>query len=269
MQFNNKSVKSKTVSNNQNPVWQFSSQFHVGKDDESKLLFQVYDDDIGKDDFLGECCVDIKDIMDNGVIQKEQSYKLEKCKTGEIILSIKFVPKQNIYKKLGDLSLIIHSANNLEKKNKLKKADPYVVVRLGELKSKSSTINNTSNPVWEHKTQFEVGATSPDVVSVQVFDDDIGKDGQIGTITLDITELMQRNQIESKVKLENSKSGELVFSAFFVQTDDDQEKMNERLRTKLTQVHQPSNIVIIDPVFIGHNFLIVPSNFTGSKWFLV
>ena len=102
LQFNNKSVKSKTVSNNQNPVWQFSSQFYVGKDDESKILFQVYDDDIGKDDFLGECCVDIKDILDNGAYKKEQSYRLEKCKTGEIILSIKFIPKQNIYKKLGD-----------------------------------------------------------------------------------------------------------------------------------------------------------------------
>merc|ERR1712029_276752 len=106
---------------------------------------------------------------------------LQKCKTGNLVYSHKFVPSYQINNKIGELSLIIHSANNLEKKNKLKKADPYVVVRLGELKSKSSTINNTSNPVWEHKTQFEVGATSPDVVSVQVFDDDIGKDGQIGT----------------------------------------------------------------------------------------
>ena len=270
---NQKTLKSRTVDNNQNPVWHFTGHFKLCEDNEENILIRVYDDDIGKDDFLGEYSLNPKEIRK----VKEMTNKtvnLEKCKSGQLVISCKFIPLQDLNKKIGQLSLIIHGAQKLEKKNKLKKADPYLVCTLGDVVSKSPTINGTSNPKWEFKSEFDVFAVSPRQLSVEVYDDDIGKDSPIGNVTLDLQAIMSQNELERTEKLENCKSGSIIFSAFFeksfeVDNGPKVEVTTTTITTMSTSNSKDSpNIFLLDPVFIDEDFIVIQKT-DNKSWFMV
>ena len=60
-------MKSGTVDNNHDPVWHFTGQLNVlDKDENIKLT--VFDEDIGKDDFLGETNVSVEELRRSGEI---------------------------------------------------------------------------------------------------------------------------------------------------------------------------------------------------------
>jgi len=277
LQYNDQSFKSKTIDNNQNPVWHFTSTFKISNDDPDKnVLVQLYDDDIGKDDFLGEHSLNIQEVIRSGnMINK--TVDLQKCKTGNLVYSYKFVPSYQINNKIGELSLIIHGANKLEKKNKLKKADPYVVSILGEVSDKSPTLSNTSNPKWEHKIQFDVLESSPLALALEVYDDDIGKDPKIGNITIDLNDVMNGNKVEAKVALENCKSGDLTYSAFFVasQTQPEPETVIEETIVTRKETRQDGNygssgpnVNFASPLFIDREYLVMESP-ANDAWLMV
>ena len=86
-------------------------------------------------------------------------------------------------------------------------------------RNKSATVNNKNSPVWEFKVELDYMEASPRQASIEVFDDDIGKDAPIGNVTLDINEVVKASKIEQTYKLANCKTGELMISAFFSPTD--------------------------------------------------
>ena len=118
-----KPLKSRTVDNNYNPVWHFTGHFKLCENEEENVIISVYDDDIGKDDFLGQYSLSPKEIRSVGEMTNK-TVNLEKCKSGQLVISCKYIPLEDINKKIGQLSLIVHGAQKLEKKNKLKKPVP-------------------------------------------------------------------------------------------------------------------------------------------------
>ena len=235
----------------------------------------MYDDDIGKDDFLGQYSLNPQEIRSVGEMTNK-TVNLEKCKSGQLVISCKYIPLEDINKKIGQLSLIIHGAQKLEKKNKLKKADPYVVCTLGDVVAKSPTINGNSNPKWEFKSEFDVFAVSPRQLSVEVFDDDIGKDSPIGNVTLDLQTIMNNNEVERTVKLENCKSGSIIFSAFFVNNSKENEEPVTEVTTttnvstsqRKSETVESPKITLLEPVFIDKDFIVIRKNDTAS-WLMV
>jgi len=276
LEYQDQKLKSKTVDNNHNPVWHFSGEFKIVSGGENeKIMIKVYDDDIGKDDFLGEYNLDVKEIIESGEMTN-RTVDMEKCKSGKLVISCKFVPVHVMNNKLGQLSLIIHSAIKLDKKNKLKKADPYVVCTLGNDQSKSPTINNNSNPQWEHNVQFDIMDSSPRQLVIEVFDDDIGKDRNIGNITLDVNDLRNSNKVEEKIKLQNCKSGDLVYSAFFVaqgSPDEEEQKIVSTTTTtqsvrKQSSIGEYPEINFLNPIFIDKDYIVVETT-DANAWFMV
>lgn len=272
MQLGDQKRKSGTVSNNHNPVWHFTGLFNVYENDKN-ISFTVFDEDIGKDDFLGETNLDIEELRRSGEISNKV-LNLEKCKSGSLTISAKFVPAELVKRSRGKLSLILHSAKKLEKKNKLKKADPYAVIKVGEEKFKSTTINNNNSPVWEFKVELEYMETSPRQVSIEVFDDDIGKDAPIGNVTVDITEVMKTQKIEESYKLENCKTGDIMISAFFDPAD--QTIVSEEIvvtkvtetKTSIAPVNTFPGVKLTKPLYIGDEFAVVDRDSVGD-WFVI
>merc|ERR1712106_320884 len=84
-------AKSKTIKNNHNPEWDFTAKFDIKKEVTEGITISVFDDDIGKDDTLGVKTLDIDAIIKSQHI-KNQWIQLEKCKSGEILISAEFVP---------------------------------------------------------------------------------------------------------------------------------------------------------------------------------
>jgi len=255
-------------------VWHFTGQLSVlDKDENIKLT--VFDEDIGKDDFLGETNVSVEELRRSGEITNKV-LNLENCKSGRLTISAKFVPLEKMKKTKGKLSLIVHSGKKLEKKNKLKKADPYLVVKVGEENFKSATINNNNSPVWEFKVELDYMESSPRQASIEVFDDDIGKDAPIGNVTLDINEVVKASKIEQTYKLANCKTGELMISAFFSPTDANVVTEEIAVVTKTTQIQQTRHptagtfpgLKFSRPVYIGEEFAVVERD-SVSNWFLI
>merc|ERR1712106_529592 len=84
-------AKSKTIKNNYNPEWNFTAKFDVKQEATDGITISVFDDDIGKDDALGQKILDISSLQEYQNL-KNQWIPLEKCKTGEVLISAEFVP---------------------------------------------------------------------------------------------------------------------------------------------------------------------------------
>ena len=132
---------------------------------------------------------------------------LTKCKSGEILISAKFIPLPRITRPVGHISLTLYKATKIEKKNLLKRADPYVLIKLGLDKHKTKTVNNSHNHTWNYAVELEITEASPRQVSFQVFNDDIGNDATLGNVNMNQDTLMQKLKFENQwSQLENCKS---------------------------------------------------------------
>merc|ERR1739838_994576 len=84
-------AKSATVKNNHNPEWNFKAAFGVDQNTTEGINIEVFDDDFGKDDSLGSTFIDISKVQEHHQFLS-QWIPLQKCKSGEVFLSVEFIP---------------------------------------------------------------------------------------------------------------------------------------------------------------------------------
>jgi len=296
----NQKEKSWTIPNNHNPVWHITGVFDVNEQSPNQIIIEVFDDDIGKDDFLGQAVINIKEIVEAKELMNQWT-PLTKCKSGEILISAKYIPFKKINRPVGHVSLTVHKAKKIEKKNLIKKADPYVMIKLGTNKHKTKTVNNSHNPTWNFSAQFDIIEASPRQISFEVFDDDIGNDATLGNLTLDLDTLFKKQKIDNQwSQLENCKSGQLLISATFtpspvveedevddsnntvvevkkeviteefVEQVDQKESMQEPTAViKKTSIenHYNYSIEYLDPLYLDEQYVVVEKK--ANNWFLV
>ena len=76
-------VKTNTLRNTHNPMWNFHYEFHIKN--VKSLELSVFDEDIGRDDNLGSVIIQLGD----GDLINECWYDLQNCKSGSLQISIK------------------------------------------------------------------------------------------------------------------------------------------------------------------------------------
>ena len=145
MTYGTQTEKSATVDNNHNPVWHVTGYFDVEEDSTSEITFEVFDEDVGKDDALGKATINIQDVLEASDFVNKW-IPLEHCKSGKILISAKFVPLQKINRAVGEITLTVHKAKKIGKKSMMKKADPYILKKLGKDQHRSETGSNSHNP---------------------------------------------------------------------------------------------------------------------------
>merc|ERR1711936_1371067 len=84
-------TKSETVKNNHNPEWDFKATFDVEQNTPENIMIQIFDDDFGKDDSLGNTSLDVITVQKNQKLLN-QWIPLKECKSGQILLSAEFIP---------------------------------------------------------------------------------------------------------------------------------------------------------------------------------
>ena len=246
--FGPKKLKSKTVNNNQNPQWDFDAVLPVDNPSlAGHILIEIFDDDVGKDDLLGVVAIPTSEVLRGKKIMSKW-YSLDQCKSGEVCVSMVFRTKplasprqireaedivdeiietELVQKSLsnsekdngsifspGVVTLDLHEARKLEKKGLFGKADPYVMITLGQTKAKTKTIKNNLNPVWNYSTELYLMKTEK--LLLEIFDDDIGKDDPLGTVTIDLDHELRGGKVTRKwFPLDKCKSGEISVSLAF------------------------------------------------------
>merc|ERR1711874_716528 len=120
----------------------------------------------------------------------------------------------------GSIKLTLHKARKLEKKGAFGKADPYTILSVGKEKFKTETVKNNQNPEWQYTLKFDFAKDTKEEITVEVFDEDIGKDDRLGDTKIPVRQIIQqRNIVNNWIPLKNCKSGEVLFSAEYVELD--------------------------------------------------
>merc|ERR1711892_624318 len=292
--------KSKTINNNLNPRWDFSTEVVLPSDVKDQIEVTVFDEDYGKDDKIGQTVIDISEGLkmtqerwisldggrgeicylishDQGSTEDEQNtIETSVKRPSEIIKKFEQIAEQSTAEKAkdetpikkqesdsvdgdniilskdvisddglpaletvaltpGQVTLTVHRARQVENKGLLGKADPYVVVRVGDTKYRSETAKNSLNPEWNFVTNFDVTENSENQVIVEMYDDDFGKDDSLGTTSFDLRNLIANQECHNQwVPLKNCKSGEILISAEFKTRDLIKQAESQKISVKET-----------------------------------
>merc|ERR1712002_1045558 len=139
----------------------------------------------------------------------------KKTESIESVTKLVSTPKKIL--KPGQVHITVFKARDIEKKGKFGKADPYVKMTLGQQKAKSTTVKNNHNPEWNFKASFDINESTTNEVSIELFDEDFGKDDTLGSTVLDLSQIQEQKQLLNQgIPLKNCKSGEVLISAEFI-----------------------------------------------------
>jgi Ca2+-dependent lipid-binding protein len=242
-----KQYRSETIKNNQDPEWEYSMKLDTSKDDLDIISLEVFDEDFGKDDSLGIMQIDLREIAAAQNVTNRW-IALEKCESGQVLISAEYLPQhpekqedtkpikasptdviattkkiieekvverdQKILPPKANVILTIHKAKKLPKKGFLGKSDPYTIVTLDKQTFRTKTIKNNLNPEWNHEMVLEIYPDSKEVIMLEVFDDDTGKDDFIGKANIPIDAIVKARQLLNHwISLEGTKSGQILISA--------------------------------------------------------
>jgi Ca2+-dependent lipid-binding protein len=86
--------KSSTVKNNQNPKWSYTINCDINKETPEEMILEVFDEDIGKDDLLGDTKIQLREIVHHTKLVNKW-IPLKNCKSGEVLFSAEFIPSDS------------------------------------------------------------------------------------------------------------------------------------------------------------------------------
>jgi hypothetical protein len=130
---------------------------------------------------------------------------------------VKLLPPVKTQLPEGAIYLTVHKAKDLEKKGIIGKADPYVVIGYGDKVFKSKTVDNNHNPEWNFDVKLDIKKDSPHEVTLDIFDEDFGKDDSMGQKQIDIVNMLTERTVKNRwIVLKDCKSGQVLISAEYV-----------------------------------------------------
>merc|ERR1711962_1185519 len=119
---------------------------------------------------------------------------------------------------VGKLKITVVQAEELEKKDFLRKADPFVIVNYGSQSSQSEKVKNTFSPVWNHEATLDLNNTSHGPIEIKLMDwERLGKDEHMGRALIPVELAVSKSsQGTFWVNLHDCKSGKVLISTEFV-----------------------------------------------------
>lgn len=161
-----------------------------GENWQAPVRFSVYDEDVGRDDFIGGASFSTLPFL---TTTKRQEVVLTlqagKATAGKVRLGVQFFPA-------GVLTVGAVEARKLPDKDAVGRQDPYVVFTLdGECRSfrqqTSVDTDGGTTPVWNQVFQFDV--VDHYVLKVEIFDKDLlDKDDLIGRVDIPLLPLFKK-----------------------------------------------------------------------------
>ena len=83
----------------------------------------------------------------------------------------------------GKLTITVRKATGLAIMDHTGTSDPYVVVKVGEQEPRrTSVIEKTLSPVWDHSVSFEVAPALDEAIELEVWDKDLTVDDFMGQL---------------------------------------------------------------------------------------
>merc|ERR1719192_1976653 len=119
--------------------------------------------------------------------------------------------------RFDEIIFVLHGAKNLENVDWVGKSDPYAVISFGSQCSRTKTVRDNLNPVWEHEVTFQVDDRAPSHINIEFFDENITRQDCLGNTSVEVAKIKVLGSLsEAGQKLSNSRSGDISFSAKYV-----------------------------------------------------
>merc|ERR1711872_1171993 len=222
-------AKSATVKNSHNPEWNYKASFDVDETTPHEINISVFDEDVGKDDSLGNAVLDISSIQEKSQLIN-QWIPLSNCKSGKILVSAEFVPQGKIVDYLRSQSesevkesipVEVKEASDIEPKEI--SSEPEKVITKDEIEVQQTESESTVNSELETPVAKPLTAGQ---VKITVFKaKGIEKKGMFGKAD-PYVKLTLDNQKAKSATVKNNHNPEWNFEAIFNISDKTSQNLN-------------------------------------------
>ncbi|CAF4212678.1 unnamed protein product [Rotaria sp. Silwood2] len=163
--------KTKTINNTTDPEWNEVFEFVVEQYESDSIEFEVYDEDPGKDDFIGRAQFRLNALVDNDAV--DTWLTLQDVKKGSLNVSLQYF---SLTKEKAALEIMERKNSQLIKREKLSKAllvcyidrcnnlprskktrrepNPFCRIKVEGTERKTQAFESQTNPQFEHVSQI-------------------------------------------------------------------------------------------------------------------
>ncbi|CAF0965132.1 unnamed protein product [Adineta ricciae] len=162
--------RTKTINNTTDPEWNEVCEFVVEQYESDSVEFEVFDEDPGKDDFIGRAQFSLKTLSDTGA--SDEWLKLKDVKKGSLNVSLQYfsltqqrsaleamerannqlIKREKLSKAL--LICFIDRCLNLPRSKKAREPNPFCRIKVESSQAKTHALENQTNPKFEYVSQF-------------------------------------------------------------------------------------------------------------------
>ncbi|XP_077176430.1 extended synaptotagmin-3 [Paroedura picta] len=107
------------------------------------------------------------------------------------------------------------------------KSDPYALLRVGLVQLRSKTIQRNLNPIWNETFEFVVHEVPGQDLEVDLYDEDPDKDDFLGSLLINLSDVMKDRVVDEWFPLSKTASGHLHLKLEWFSLLTDQEKLCE------------------------------------------
>ncbi|NWT07811.1 ESYT3 protein, partial [Vireo altiloquus] len=125
------------------------------------------------------------------------------------------------------------------------KSDPYALLRVGNMQSRSKTVSRDLNPIWNETFEFVVHEVPGQDLEVDLYDEDPDKDDFLGSLLIGLVDVMNDRTVDEWFPLSKTTSGHLHLKLEWLSLVNDQEKLHEDKKGLSTAIL----IVYLDSAF--------------------
>ncbi|XP_038276876.1 extended synaptotagmin-3 isoform X2 [Dermochelys coriacea] len=128
----------------------------------------------------------------------------------------------------GVVRVHLLEAENLVQKDHFRgKSDPYAILRVGLVQFRSKTIQRNLNPIWNEMSEFVVHEVPGQDLEVDLYDEDPDKDDFLGSLLINLADVMNDRIVDEWFPLSKTASGHLHLKLEWLSLVTDQEKLHE------------------------------------------
>ncbi|VDM59539.1 unnamed protein product [Angiostrongylus costaricensis] len=165
----------------------------------------------------------------------------------------------------GVIRLKIIEAKNLENRDitfiHKGKSDPYCEIQVGSQFLRTRTIDNNLYPVWNEYFEAVVDQAHGQKLRIELFDEDQGKDEELGRLSIELKDIQNRGQVDSWFPLEGCQHGDLHLKATWMNLSKDRRHLEKQeWETEWLQTDKPIHPALI-MVFVDSVADLPPSPF--------
>ncbi|XP_031423056.1 extended synaptotagmin-1 isoform X2 [Clupea harengus] len=199
--------KSQVVKKNLNPTWNEMYELVLVQNSCQEILFELFDKDMDKDDFLGRLKISMNDIVQ--AQYTDEWFTLSDVKSGRLHLTVEWmstVSQPEGLEKLRSLQsfqnkavpsaallfVYLERAHSLPLKKSGKEPKPAAEIVLGGMSRKTQVCGRSTAPQWEEAFHFPVHDPTEDILIIKLSSN---WDQALGSLVLPVRELLSEPQL--------------------------------------------------------------------------